>query len=201
MNIYDIRKNILLKLPIDQLINACFTDQLAYQICSNEVFWLQKFDDENLPIIGPGTNIGEWIEEYNHVKRTITSANLLMRNIQNGAYDKNHIYVSFASLSNADILHVPEMDTNFINSVYDRYLSEREFLTDSDASEPQLIIYYKSKNNWMITLEYYDAVTTLPDPNLSHRWIISESSIFTLLFNFIYNNIRIYDNRDDTIDV
>lgn len=199
MNVYDIRKNILLRLPTDQLINACVTDQLAYQICSDEVFWIQKFDNENLPIINAGTNIAEWIEEYSHVKRTITSANLLIKNIKNGAYDRNDIYVSFNSLSSADILHIPEIDTNFINLVYDRYLLEAKLLADSDVPDPQLIISYKSKNNWLIRLEYYDVATSSLDSDLSHEWNVSESSIFTLLFNLIYNNIRIYDNRNDTI--
>jgi hypothetical protein len=42
-DIYDIRRNILLRVPIDALAEACQTDKLAQKICNSSDFWEDRY--------------------------------------------------------------------------------------------------------------------------------------------------------------
>lgn len=66
MNVPDIRQNILLQLPFNDLIRACSTDQLSRQICSNDAFWIRKFERDGVPLMNKRTNLEGWLLEYKY---------------------------------------------------------------------------------------------------------------------------------------
>lgn len=45
---YDIRRNILLRTPIDSLASQCATDHMAKEICASPLFWGDRYDRDGI---------------------------------------------------------------------------------------------------------------------------------------------------------
>lgn len=61
--------NAMLSSNIDELKNYCLTNKLAYINCKSTEFWLEKFENDNLPYVGETpTSINAWIERYKTIK-------------------------------------------------------------------------------------------------------------------------------------
>ena len=64
-NIDDIHYLILLEMDIDTLANYCHTNTSAQKYCNRPSFWREKFNDDQLPMIGEEpTNLQAWINRY-----------------------------------------------------------------------------------------------------------------------------------------
>jgi hypothetical protein len=73
----DILMEIALKLDIDDLQHLCQTNQDFFKICSSKTFWINKYNDDELPILNMYNNINDWINDYKATQKTI---NLLWLN-------------------------------------------------------------------------------------------------------------------------
>lgn len=66
----DIWYNILMHLPYKDLKKACLTDKTAIKVCNHIHFWKDKFEKENLEIVGKmPITIKEWIKKYKIASR------------------------------------------------------------------------------------------------------------------------------------
>ncbi|HSW76973.1 MAG TPA: hypothetical protein VLG50_07995 [Candidatus Saccharimonadales bacterium] len=76
--IQDVDVRILLDLDIQSLSNQCFTSKFAHQFCSQQQFWINKYNHDQLPLFTPYPNtIKQWIDDY---KLTLEASNILLVN-------------------------------------------------------------------------------------------------------------------------
>lgn len=87
--------NILINTKTNRLKYVCMTDKNTLRICSNNNFWYEKFNHDQLPIINPGHTINQWISEYDRVFEAITIAEKLILLLKSERHNilsaKNHI--------------------------------------------------------------------------------------------------------------
>src|SRR5438477_11015598 len=61
----DVYHDIFLYLTVDDIENYCMTQQIKLPVCYSSSFWMDKFKQDNLPMMNPyPTN---WINEYKRV--------------------------------------------------------------------------------------------------------------------------------------
>jgi len=89
---YDVNYEILKKLDIKSLNRFCIINKNAKEICNNKEFWLDKFRNDDLPIMDAPTTIEQWIKMYNVASDAKTDIRRLM--IINEMQNNNVIIVS-----------------------------------------------------------------------------------------------------------
>lgn len=64
----DILINIAIKLPIDDVQQLTMTNKDFYNIYSSPIFWVNKYNYDNLPLLEKHKNISDWINDYKATK-------------------------------------------------------------------------------------------------------------------------------------
>jgi len=51
MDLRDVRYNLLLRTDIDELLDSCLVDKVSKEICNNKVFWINKYENDGIPML------------------------------------------------------------------------------------------------------------------------------------------------------
>lgn len=81
----DIYQEVLYNLPIDDIKSFCLSNKNTHNnICENKLFWENKFQKDNLPIIGKPTNLNEWFKEYQKVYNAVYESKAFIIYLKSG---------------------------------------------------------------------------------------------------------------------
>ena len=76
----DVWFNILLNTDVNDLQKVCYTNKNTINICTNDYFWIQKFNHDGYPLFSENnTSLQDWINEYNTIRRADRLANYLIK--------------------------------------------------------------------------------------------------------------------------
>jgi hypothetical protein len=187
MNVPDIRANILLQFPLDQLIGACSTDQLSYQICSSEAFWIRKFEIEGLPMMNRRTNLKGWIWEYKYSLLCKQRTPLIMKILKDPHMAYGDGILAFNILGPNDL----SMITSQVNlgEAEDKYLST--FMNKkTNPNAPKILVFnadvsYNPKDNSY----YFGGFSGVIGPN-AFKLKISEETAYNVIYRVEYSGMK-----------
>src|SRR5579863_5221868 len=92
MEIYDIRKNILLITSIENIMIVSLLDKLSYNICNSSEFWVQKFTNDDIYLINTHTILKLWIHEYKKSFLSKINSHKIMNILKTQEYIGGGIY-------------------------------------------------------------------------------------------------------------
>lgn len=133
-NIIDNWFDFLLYIPTDQLKDICFMNKQIYNICSDNYFWYQKFNVNNLPIIHKCQNMTQWMKEYDKVSYSLKLVDNIINKFKNSQYVELSLcdYDLFALdamtlINNIGIIAVQTLN---IQNDYDLYKNDKVYGID-----------------------------------------------------------------------
>ena len=79
----DVDYQILYRLDVNDLTNVCISHHYTQQLCDNQQFWINKFKQDDLPIMSEPTTLQEWLTLYQLVSQAKTDVRhiMMMKNI------------------------------------------------------------------------------------------------------------------------
>lgn len=80
----EIVQNILLTAPAEELTSLCSVSKNFYDLCSSRAFWVQRFRDDNLPMLRQGTDFSSWYRIYMNSLNAKEEAQQDIDEIRNG---------------------------------------------------------------------------------------------------------------------
>lgn len=96
MELYDIKRNVLLHSDIKTITNLLLVDKLSLQIINSNIFWIDKFNHDKINLFRNNiNNFKEWAEEYNYIKNIqntaylILTTNIIETEVYKNVIDKN----------------------------------------------------------------------------------------------------------------
>ncbi len=78
----DILYEILYQSPPDAIHQLCITSKSMYQICQSNQFWVNKLNNENLPLLENFNTYKDWLHYYikiDKIKKMIDNINILLQ--------------------------------------------------------------------------------------------------------------------------
>jgi len=217
MDLFDIRRNILLCSDIETLNNLRSVDKLSLEIINNH-FWIDKFNYDKLLLFKDNiNNIKEWVNEYNYMRNIQNDVNLILTTniIETEVYKdvtKNKIRIM------CDVKEVEDIMSNIDSFKFDSFIRtiiNNDEIHDINLSDDHKIhnieghikielidnkydiyysIYKRSTNGSYYVDEYYF--------DLSFMSRCNYKKIEHLLTKSLYKELRIQDwSRTDYLFV
>lgn len=168
MDIEDISYSILINSDIDTIKSECFLNKTYYKICNNSYFWIEKFKNDKLHIITNGSNINEWIEEYNNVSLSIKETYLTMLKLING----KQYTVKLTSINDYSELSFLNVYQHQLYTPYDIIINYNKNLAMFNIEHRQVHSVNKYANKYV--------------PGKIYTIILDENELYNLLFNIYY---------------
>jgi hypothetical protein len=132
MELYNIRRNILLNSDIKSINNLYLVDKLLLQIIN--VFWVDKFNHDGLNLFRNDINkFKEWIKEYNYMKNIqndvylILTTNIIETEVYKNVIDENGELMDNKIRIMCDVDDVEDIMSNIYNF---KFKLPREMRTD-----------------------------------------------------------------------
>jgi len=127
-------EQILLKVPLRDLREACSVSQRVKSLCSSRAFWVNKFRSSQLPPPQDGgKSIPEWIKYYHRA--------LIARDMTESFYNPEYKFIEreivISRVEDPIYLVAPGMDLNLV----EKYLSIEKEAQDIDSEMERLSMY------------------------------------------------------------
>ena len=162
----DIWYNILMHLPYKDLKKACLTDKIAIKVCNHIYFWKDKFEKENLEIVGKTPiTIKEWIKKYKIASRASFMASKIVNVLKQ---DLQYTIGTYIPLDFDMLKLIPQYKDQIMKT-------RRQFVCDFLAAQGFTIKY---KNGLEFKFLYQD-------DNGSTAGKFIENNFGSIIFNFI----------------
>lgn len=207
----EIIQNTLLNLDIGELNNVCRTSKSIQNICTDRIFWRDKFRRDNVPIIypedpyiqwkdfvGDNMDVNEYVNIYyfsQKIQRARRDADIILKNIKNDVYPEEW-GVAFALLDLPKpygIESVLDDDKDVIEKAYYRQRTGDEV---EQGPNDQIIIQYKFPNYVVILESYsYSYIDNMwnVDDEYSGEWEVNEKTAMEIITMVLYDGLHIYD--------
>jgi len=83
----DIQYQFLLQTDINDIPRACQANQKYYRHCSTKQFWIDKFEQDRLPLLSNQCNTIEcWIDEYNNTANAVDTTDAILNKFKRYSY-------------------------------------------------------------------------------------------------------------------
>jgi len=129
MELYDIRRNIILRSDIKTITNLRLVDTLSSKICHNNDFWIDKFNYDGIKLFKNNmNNFKEWVEEYNYMKNTqnnahlILTTNIIETEVYKNVIDKNGELMDNKIRIMCDVKEVENIMSNIDDFKFDLFI-------------------------------------------------------------------------------
>lgn len=185
MDNLDIRQNILLQLPIDELISVCSTDELSQQICTSDAFWVKKFENEGLSIFNRGTNLEGWVLEYKYSLLCKQRTPLIMNIVKDPEFAYNNGALAFNIMGPFD-LNVISVFGEIKNYFLSLFINKR-----LNPNAPRCVIYnteikYNTADN-LYYIMVYDVFA--PQMRYKYKLKITEEATYNMIYTVEYSGM------------
>ena len=178
----DIWFNIMLHLRYKDLKKTCLTDKMALNVCNNISFWKNKFENDNLEIIGRvPTNIKEWIKKYKIASNAAHMANKITNVLK---LDSTYTIVAYIRLDFDMLKIIPE---------FEEYIKKarRQFVGDFLISQ----WFYIQVNKGLSPL-YFKFVYQNDNGDTTSKFIAMIT--FDDLYHILYRYLHYFSSKDLT---
>ncbi len=189
----DVDYKILNQLNVIDLSKLCRINTYAQELCNNSRFWIDKYHDENLPLIAIADNLTDWLNLYKASKIAQQDASDSLRVHKINAIDKKIDIICFKNniLNSAldylrigtDIL-IETIEIEYVNDIYELNInngSHNIILSNKIMNTFLTICYmYSFPNDESCDVSCFNIPLIVTDENIEHYLEISEDEKYDL---------------------